>query len=104
MDQSKIEQQRRIQEFLNRDYSWRLSAGECNFLIQLIAFLVQANPPFVVNDEGAKEPLNYQSIRSMVLLNEKLRGPVAGLRRPGIDHDGRHGPGDGSGPVTGAES
>ncbi len=73
MDQSKIEQQRRIQEFLNRDYSWRLSAGECNFLIQLIAFLVPANPPFVVNDEGEKEPLNYQSIRSMVLLNEKLR-------------------------------
>lgn len=73
MDPTKMEQQRRIQEFLNRDYSWRLSAGECNFLIQLIAFLVQANPPFVVNDEGKKEPLNYQSIRSMVLLNEKLR-------------------------------
>ena len=76
MDQTKIEQQRRIQEFLNRDYSWRLSAGECNFLIQLIAFLVQANPPFVVNDDGKKEPLNYQSIRSMVLLNEKLRAQL----------------------------
>lgn len=76
MDQPKIEQQRRIQEFLNRDYSWRLSAGECNFLIQLIAFLVQANPKFIVNDDGEKEPLNYQSIRSMVLLNDKLRAQL----------------------------
>ena len=76
MDQPKIEQQRRIQEFLSRDYSWRLSAGECNFLIQLIAFLVQANPKFIVNDDGEKEPLNYQSIRSMVLLNDKLRAQL----------------------------
>ena len=76
MDQTKIEQQRRIQEFLSRDYSWRLSAGECNFLIQLIAFLVQENPKFIVNDDGNKEPLNYQSIRSMVLLNDKLRAQL----------------------------
>jgi len=76
MDQPKIEQQRRIQEFLSRDYSWRLSAGECNFLIQLIAFLVQENPKFIVNDDGNKEPLNYQSIRSMVLLNDKLRAQL----------------------------
>jgi glycerol-3-phosphate O-acyltransferase len=76
MDPSKMAQQRRLQEFLNREFSWRLSAGECNFLIQLIAFLVQANPPFVVNDQGEKEPLNYQSIRSMVLLNEKLRNQL----------------------------
>lgn len=76
MEKDKESHNQRIEEFLNRDFAWKLSAGECNFLIQLISFLVQANPPFVVNDQGEKEPLNYQSIRSMVLLNEKLRNQL----------------------------
>lgn len=66
------ERSRRIQEFLNKEFSWKFSAGECNFLISLLAYLVQENPPFVPNEKGEKEPLTYQSIRSIVLLNEKL--------------------------------
>lgn len=72
MELSGEEQNQRIQEFLNREFNWKFTAGECNFLIQLLAFLVQENPPFVANAQGEKEPLNYQSIRSIVLLNEKL--------------------------------
>ncbi|HXK59619.1 MAG TPA: hypothetical protein PLP42_06935 [Acidobacteriota bacterium] len=66
------QQNLRIQEFLNREFSWKLAAGEVNFLIQLLAFLVQDNPVFVPDEKGIKRPLNYQSIRSIVLLNEKL--------------------------------
>ena len=64
----------RIQEFLNREFTWQFSAGECNFLIQLLIFLIQENPAIVRNEKGDKEPLNYQSIRTIVLLNEKLSG------------------------------
>jgi len=70
------EQNLRIQEFLNREFTWKLAAGEANFLIQLLAFLVQENPAFVPDDKGVKRPLNYQSIRSIVLLNEKLSGQL----------------------------
>lgn len=66
------EQKLRIQEFLNRELSWKVTAGEVNFLLQLLAYLVQDNPPFVPGQKGEKESLNYQSIRSIVLLNEKL--------------------------------
>lgn len=76
MDNEQEEQNRRIQEFLNREYGWRFTAGECNFLIQLLAYLIQDNPAFIPNDKGVKEPLNYQSIRSIVLLNEKLNGQM----------------------------
>jgi hypothetical protein len=72
MDKTESEHHRRIQEFLNREFSWRLSAGEANFLMQLLAYLVQDNPSFVPDEKGVKQPLNYQSIRSIVLLNEKL--------------------------------
>ncbi|RPI29486.1 MAG: hypothetical protein EHM61_01485 [Acidobacteria bacterium] len=70
------EQHLRIQEFLNREFTWKLAAGEANFLIQLLAFLVQENPVFVPDEKGVKRPLNYQSIRSIVLLNEKLSGQL----------------------------
>jgi hypothetical protein len=70
------EQNLRIQEFLNRELTWKLAAGEANFLIQLLAFLVQENPAFVPDDKGVKRPLNYQSIRSIVLMNEKLSGQL----------------------------
>ncbi|MBI4446575.1 MAG: hypothetical protein HY645_11785 [Acidobacteria bacterium] len=76
MTNEEEEQNRRIQEFLNTEFSWRISAGECNFLISLLAYLVQANPPFVVNQKGERESLNYQSIRSIVLLNEKLNSQL----------------------------
>ncbi len=66
------EHNRRIQEFLNHEFQWKFAAGEANFLIQLLAFLVQENPAFVPDDKGVKQKLNYQSIRSIVLLNEKL--------------------------------
>ena len=66
------EQNRSISEFLNRDFVWEFTAGECNFLIQLLAYVVSENPDFVPDGKGNKEPLNYQSIRSIVLLNEKL--------------------------------
>jgi hypothetical protein len=72
MDITHKDQNRNIQEFLNLEFSWRFSAGEANFLLQLLAFLVQENPEFVPDDKGAKQRLNYQSIRSVVLLNEKL--------------------------------
>ena len=70
------EENRKIQEFLSREFKWEFMAGECNFLIQLLAFIVQANPAFVINDKGEKEPLDYQSIRSVVLLNEKLNSQL----------------------------
>jgi hypothetical protein len=76
MDNSQTEHNRRVQEFLGSEYSWKLAAGEANFLIQLLAFLVQENPAFVPDDKGVKRPLNYQSIRSIVLLNEKLSGQL----------------------------
>lgn len=66
------ETNKKIEEFLNTEFTWRFTAGECNFLIQLLAQLVQENPTLVRNQKGEKEPLNYQSIRSIVLLNEKL--------------------------------
>ncbi len=66
------EQNEGIREFLSRDFGWEFSAGECNFLIQLLAYVVSGNPHFVPAGKGNKEPLNYQSIRSIVLLNEKL--------------------------------
>lgn len=64
--------EQRLQEFLNSEFSWNFSAGECNFLIQLLAHLVQDNPAFIRGAQGEKEQLNYQSIRLCVLLNEKL--------------------------------
>lgn len=66
------EQNRRIQEFMSREFGFNLTAGECNFLIQLLAFVVQENPPIVQGQKGDKEVLNYQSIRTIVLMNEKL--------------------------------
>ncbi len=62
----------RLQEFLAREFNWVFSAGECNFLIQLLAHVVQENPAVVPGAQGGKESLNYQSIRTIVLLNEKL--------------------------------
>ena len=62
----------RMKQFLESDFNWTFTAGEANFLSQLLAYIVQANPPFVPGKEGKREPLNYQSIRSIVLLNEKL--------------------------------
>jgi len=70
------EQQQRLEEFLNRDFDWRFTAGECNFLIQLLAYVVQENPELVHGQDGTMEKLNYQSIRSIVLLNEKLSGQL----------------------------
>ena len=72
MDTQSSEQNKRLQEFLNRELSFVISAGECNFLIQLLAHLVQENPALVSGQDGKKESLNYQSIRTIVLLNEKL--------------------------------
>ncbi|MFZ0427524.1 MAG: hypothetical protein WAO20_05375 [Acidobacteriota bacterium] len=69
---SDADQNRRIQEFMSREFSFNLTAGECNFLIQLLAFVVQENPSIVRGPKGEKEELNYQSIRSIVLMNEKL--------------------------------
>lgn len=65
-------QSRRIQDFMNQEFGFNLTAGECNFLIQLLAFIVQENPAIVRNPKGEKEVLNYQSIRTIVLMNEKL--------------------------------
>ncbi len=73
---SEEEQKRRIEEFLNKEFGWKLTAGECNFLISLLVYLVQENSSFVLNDKGAKERLNYQSLRSIVLLNEKLNAQL----------------------------
>ena len=70
------EHQQRLEEFLNRDFDWRFTAGECNFLIQLLAYVVQENPELVLGQDGDMEKLNYQSIRSIVLLNEKLSGQL----------------------------
>lgn len=75
------QKKQKIQEFLARDFNWNFTAGECNFLLQLLAFLVQENPPFVQNQKGEKEPLNYQSIRTIVLLNEKLSAQLQGHAR-----------------------
>ena len=61
-----------LEEFLNKELDWRLCAGECNFLIELLSYIVQTNPSFIPNSKGKREPLNYQSIRSIVLLNERL--------------------------------
>lgn len=69
---SNAEQNKRIQEFMAREMQWAFTAGECNFLIQLLAHLVQENPALVLSQKGDKEPLNYQSIRTIVLLNDKL--------------------------------
>lgn len=66
------EHDQRLQEFFNTEFPWNFTAGECNFLIQLLAHLVQENPPFIRGVQGEKEQLNYQSIRLAVLLNEKL--------------------------------
>jgi hypothetical protein len=55
-----------------RDFTWAFTAGECNFLLQLLVHLVQENPALVTNQKGERESLNYQSIRTIVLLNEKL--------------------------------
>lgn len=67
-----VEQSQRIQEFMAREFTWAFTAGECNFLLQLLVHLVQENPALVTNQKGEKESLNYQSIRTIVLLNEKL--------------------------------
>jgi hypothetical protein len=72
MDMNSPEQNRKIQEFLNREFEWKFTAGECNFLIQLLVHLVQENPELVVGEKSRKESLNYQSIRTIVLLNDKL--------------------------------
>lgn len=66
------EQNKRIQEFMARDFTWAFTAGECNFLLQLLVHLVQENPALVTNQKGERESLNYQSIRTIVFLNEKL--------------------------------
>lgn len=66
------EQNKRIQEFMARDFTWVFTAGECNFLLQLLVHLVQENPALVTNQKGERESLNYQSIRTIVFLNEKL--------------------------------
>ncbi len=67
-----ISSQKQIQEFMGREFNWIFDAGECNFLIQLLAHLVQENPELKVGKDGKTEKLNYQSIRTIVLLNEKL--------------------------------
>lgn len=64
--------QKQVQEFMNREFNWKFDAGECNFLMQLLAHLVQENPELKVGKDGKREKLNYQSIRTIVLLNEKL--------------------------------
>jgi hypothetical protein len=66
------EQNQQFQKFLNQEKNFVFSAGECNFLIQLLAHLVQENPAMVTGQKGETESLNYQSIRTIVLLNEKL--------------------------------
>lgn len=66
------EQNQQFQRFLNQELNFVFSAGECNFLIQLLAHLVQENPSMVTGKGGEREALNYQSIRTIVLLNEKL--------------------------------
>jgi hypothetical protein len=71
-----VEPNQRIQEFMNREFHWAFTAGECNFLIQLLAHLVQENPPLVRSPKGDMERLNYQSLRTVVLLNEKLSGQL----------------------------
>jgi len=57
---------------MSREFNWIFDAGECNFLMQLLAHLVQENPELKVGKEGRAEKLNYQSIRTIILLNEKL--------------------------------
>ena len=71
-----VDQNKRIQEFMARDFTWVFTAGECNFLLQLLVHLVQENPALVKNQKGERESLNYQSIRTIVLLNEKLSGQL----------------------------
>jgi hypothetical protein len=71
-----VDQNKRIQEFMARDFTWAFTAGECNFLLQLLVHLVQENPALVTNQKGERESLNYQSIRTIVLLNEKLSGQL----------------------------
>lgn len=70
------EQNQQLQKFLNQEFEFQFSAGECNFLIQLMAHLVQENPAMVTGQKGEAESLNYQSIRTIVLLNEKLSGQL----------------------------
>jgi len=72
MDLENSEKNQQFQRFLNQDLDFVFSAGECNFLIQLLAHLVQENPTMVTGQKGESESLNYQSIRTIVLLNEKL--------------------------------
>ncbi|MGH9341672.1 MAG: hypothetical protein ACRD1R_19320 [Acidobacteriota bacterium] len=76
MDTDQEQRNRKIQEFLGREFGFRFTAGECNFLIQLLAYVAQENPPFVPSAEGKKDRLNYQSIRSIVLLNDKLNSQM----------------------------
>jgi len=63
---------KQVQEFMGREFSWRFDAGECNFLMQLLAHIVQENPELKVGKDNKTEKLNYQSIRTIVLLNDKL--------------------------------
>lgn len=70
------EDQQRMEAFLNREFNWTMTAGEVNFLLQLLAYIVQENPAFVPTDRNVKDPLNYQNIRTIVLLNEKLAGQL----------------------------
>jgi len=72
MNMENSEQNQQFQRFLSQDLDFVFSAGECNFLIQLLAHLVQENPSIVASQKGEREALNYQSIRTIVLLNEKL--------------------------------
>ena len=67
-----VSSQKQIQDFMSREFDWKFEAGECNFLMQLLAHLVQENPELKVGPEGKTEKLNYQSIRTIILLNEKL--------------------------------
>ena len=61
------EQDAQLQSFLNQEHSFVFSAGECNFVIQLLAHLVQENPEMVNGPNGEVEALNYQSIRTIVI-------------------------------------
>jgi len=78
MKMENSEQNQQFQKFLNREFDFVVSAGECNFLIQLLAHLVQENPSIVDGQKGEMESLNYQSIRTIVLLNEKLSSQLQG--------------------------
>jgi hypothetical protein len=76
MSSAQSEHHLKMKQFLESEFNWRFSAGECNFLMQVLAYIIQDNPEFVPGKEGKKERLNYQSIRSIVLLNDKLSGQL----------------------------